>query len=220
MSNDISKLDSCCQREMASYLQGLVYNTHCCLDLFGHALHFGSSEAWEIVIDRFTPHVRGWLYRHPFARSVLAQYQESQFINGAFANMFEANHQHQLRLTTLEEILSYLRRCLNTSVIKAARTCRPGEIPIELSVDPPINVDDELFEGIQPNEVWNDLVSCTDSTREARLCYLRFVEKYKPAEIMEAFPEQFADRSEIYALLRKIVLRFKARFGPKYGREV
>jgi DNA-directed RNA polymerase specialized sigma24 family protein len=223
--------DRCCH-ETAEYHVGRASDPAFCVELFRRALQEGLNAAWEKLMTCFTPSVRAWFRRHP-KREVAAPNGDGEpFVAEAFARMWVANASKPLTIGTLPQLLTFLRRCLHTSVMDEARA-RERADPFSSVLagagdeedgerdlpDKRPGVERKVFGDIARDELLRQMLGCARDDRERRVLLLRWVRRDTPAEIARDHPLEFPEVREIYKIVANLLARYVRRYGwPKgYG---
>jgi hypothetical protein len=173
-----------------------------CFELWRRALHEGADAAWRHVMLCFGPTLLGWIRYHPCAVIALRARDERSLADEAFARMAEANLRASLRVETLPQLLKYLKLCVHAVIMMEVRGPQPPPIPADLQDrDRVVIVEDQ----VDAERLWQRILSCTANEHEARVVTLRWLQDYKPAEIVQQFPDDFPDVREIYTILARVV---------------
>lgn len=207
--------DACCRETEAFRARGASDPTYC-LELFRRAMEDRLQDAWQHLMACFGGSVRAWLYRHPRRASALAYQDETFYLTGTFAKLWETNQRRAIILTSLPALLVYLQRCLHTVVMEevrfweGSRERRVIQVPIE---DGEAVEDGSSLEGaLIAREDLADLLSCANDERERHLIIRRWLHGYPPSEIVRRWPEEFPAVREVYQLLQNILARYERRF--------
>jgi hypothetical protein len=93
----------------------------------------------------------------------------------------------------------YLRVCLNAAILEAFREFTRAKV-IAMPNSGAANEDHDTS-----HQIWQIVQRLLPNKREQRMAYLLFHCGFKPDEIANSWPHEFADISEIARLRRKIV---------------
>jgi hypothetical protein len=221
--------DRCCH-ETAEYRAGRASDPAFCLELFRRALQEQVNAAWEKLMTCFTPSVRTWFRRHPRRELAAPNGDGEQFVAEAFARMWVANASKPLTISTLPQLLIFLRRCLHTSVMGEVRARERAALFSTVFVDvedeedgerdPPdkrSNVEGEVFGAIARDELLRRMLGCAHDDRERTVARLRWVRRDTPAEIARDHPREFADVREIYKILANLLARYVRHYDWPEG---
>jgi hypothetical protein len=162
-----------------------------CLDLFHRALARKDQQAQFQL--HFGETVRGWI-RHHFKRELASHFkQEEYYVAQTFACFWQITSRYQeSEFSTFAAILQHLHASLNSIIIAARRASLSTTVAM----------------ATMPNdgaEVWKRVQSLLTDSRQQRIAYLLFHCGLKPREIVQSFPEEFSDVSEISHIRYKIM---------------
>ncbi|HEY7419377.1 MAG TPA: hypothetical protein VH593_29620 [Ktedonobacteraceae bacterium] len=208
----LPELTNRCREERARFLQGLANKPAYCLEIFRRALEGvppSANAAWQALVETFTEQLQSWFYRHSTFHAALAREEASFYINGAFVRLYEMNQKQPTVLHTLPQALSYLRRCLTTVMLNGIRDIPelfPLEGHFEESGPDPI---EPVLEGIAREAFWGIVLECIPDARDRRLLSLRWIFRYQPEYIHQAFPDEFPEVKEMYQMLANMLARLK-----------
>src|SRR5262249_51857408 len=146
-------------------------------------------ESWRALEDTFTYQVELWFYRHSKYREAMAREEAFFYIHGAFGQLFEASRKKQLIFTTLEQAFSYLKRCLNSTILQQLRRFYTSQL-VPLPDPEPAGPDmvNQILNHLEAQALWNCLIQCTKTEQERELVDLVYRQKFKPREIADRFP--------------------------------
>jgi hypothetical protein len=182
-----------------------IYSNQDCVGLFRRAVLQRDQQAREVVQQRFTETVRGWLHRHPRREIVCGPGCEEQYVAQTFVRFWQTAGERQVEVQTLADVLRYLRVHVNVVLLDALRaSTKPGEMawPQASSGEEPGAVGRH-----ESGEVWDTLRTLLPDPREQRLAYLLFHCGLLPTEIIRACPEEWSSEQEVIRLRHLILER-------------
>ncbi len=209
-----------CAEERAKFRRQEPSDPVYCLEIFRRALgpHVTQTQrdaCWEAVYTSFAPDVLQWVRYHPATAKLMAHDPLEAYANEAFARMYAANARHPLSVSTLGEILSFLRRCVSSVMLDALRAQRAKETPLEEEGEIPApDPFDGLLQQLRVDELWQMVESCLIAPREHLAARAFFIEGYAPREIPALFPSDFAGVHDVRRCLANITDRLQRRFRP------
>lgn len=225
-SMDLESLAKHCQEETSKFQRGLPSVAAFCLQLWRRALHGATkderSQAWNYVYAQYTPQLHKWFDLHELSRHIKHRYTDAEdFAHTVWFKILAENEKKPLRVDDLGEVLAYVRKCLVREMLMAIR--RHGRYAF-ISLDPslplpsPHDVADEAEIRERALKVWKRLCSCASNDPDqyaidVRVMDLRWIQRYTPAQIVEAFPNEFPNERMIWLILARIKACYKRRYG-------
>lgn len=177
------------------------------LEMFHRAVFEDDQHARSWLQRQYNATVRDWLFHHPRQPEACRHTSEANFVALAFERLWQAPIQNQnLDFGTLDNVLRYLRACLNSAILDTLRDHQRSEEAAMLQLHTPYP-DSTVTRGSNSNEsrqLWKSVSNMLPTTQEQRLAYLLFHCGLKPGEIVLNCPEEFSDLEEIYSLRYKI----------------
>lgn len=174
------------------------------LEILRRAVTERDEKAWTLLQQQFAEDIRLWLERHLYREAALNCDTEQNYIDDTFRRFWQAVNDQQLAFSTRASMLSYLRLCLNCTVMDALRAysrTRLKEVSTYSEFDKPGT---DVF---SKSEVWKMIVNLLHNEKEKRLAYLLFQCDLKPREILRCCPGEFSSEDEIYQLKCDIFVR-------------
>jgi hypothetical protein len=210
MSNPLPSSCSNCVENLATAPQGDlssvdrdILNDQCWLEMFRHTLLQSDQCARDMLRERFSEVVRGWVRLHPRGEEACRFEKEEHYVAQTFECFWQVTGHKELEFGTLAAVLRYLQASLDGVIVETLRlySCQ-GEVS-RLEPGP-------LREPITPvhgnsDQVWENIRSLLPGIREHRLAYLLFHCGLRPREIVDFYPQDFSDVGEI-SRLRHTVL--------------
>jgi DNA-directed RNA polymerase specialized sigma24 family protein len=204
----LTALANRCMSEIENYRRKESYNDLYCLEIFHRALLQRDNDAWNLLVDRFSPMVRSWVRSHPRRDAACRHDSEENYVSKTFGRFWQAAAYNQaVRFTSLAAALSYLKTCLTGTILDTLRSYARADLSLN-DPDHPIAeepaVEDDTDDG---HELWNVISSLLPNAREQRLAYLLFHCGLKAREVVQFCGQEFSDVNEVYRLRRNIIER-------------
>lgn len=202
------ELARCCAAEQQQYAQGLPVDERAGLELFRRAIEERDALAWERIYLQWRGLLVHWLLRHPAASLALEQAPVESYVTAALSKFWQAtarSRRPRQGFSTLSGALAYMRSCLNSVVLDAARQaharqCEVGEHALAEGTLSGQSVERDA-------DFWECIERALPGRRERAIVYLRYVLGYWPREIVATHPQEFPDVGEIYQMERNILHR-------------
>lgn len=175
-----------------------------CWELFRRAITENDQQAWQALYDQYRRLVGKW------AKG--SSLKLDDLVHEAFARFWQGvrNHDFARRFPTMKEVMSYLKRCAHTLSIDAARRSEYQQLvqqalTIEASVvsDSP---DDMALEQVFSQELRAFLRDRMQDEDE-RVVLEAYCKGLTPREIVEQYPNRFANARKVYSVRERIVSR-------------
>jgi DNA-directed RNA polymerase specialized sigma24 family protein len=192
------------------YRQGLPVDERVGLELFRRAIQKRDAQAWELLFPPCRELLIHWLLRHPWADLVLRYDSQESYVLEVLSKFWQATDRLNLfqeNGATLSEIFAYLRRCLNSVVLDAARQARRRQREVSGEALAGLAAGQQIERSCE--DLWQCIERALPDPRERRLIYLRYVLDYRPREIVELAPEAFPRVELVYQLERKVLERLR-----------
>ena len=204
----LSELADRCMGEIAKYSRKEPHDDQYCLEIFRRAMVEGDSDAWEVLHQRFSSILLGWVRRHPQREAAYRCDNENNYVDRAFRRLWMRTIRNQaLEFNSLAGALRFLHTCLNSDIIDTLRAqMRPEEMPLP---EPGFPEEPTADEPDDSHERWEILKRFLPNEREQRLAYLLYYCGLKPRQIVQFLPQEFDDVHEIFRLTRNILDRLK-----------
>jgi DNA-directed RNA polymerase specialized sigma24 family protein len=205
----LSALEDCCISQIEHYRRNEPHNDRYCLEIFYRAMVKHDADAWKLLQQRFTPTVLAWMRNNPYREVACRHEPEENYVDDAFARVWQASMRNRLEFTTLGAALNYLKTSLQGAVIDKLRAySRPREVPLPDPGSDTYAVAEPASEDEYGSyELWEIIKSLLPNKRERRLAYLMYVGGLKPREIVHFCVNEFSDIQEVYRLTRNIIER-------------
>ena len=211
---ELNELARRCQQENDTYRRTGSSDPSYCLKLFRMALEENREDAWEKIIECYTPGLRNKLYTHPWA-SLLREYQDD-IIMMAFERFLEQNKKKTLQVTSPGAMLNYLYRCLYTAILLCKRDkdkerLIAGTLNDFADIPGPDSTDGSL-DALEAKEIWMSVKSCTNDANEERVMYLWLVQDSTAPEIVRSLPGNNLTREKVHQIVEKVIRRYRKRY--------
>lgn len=205
----LSALVGRCMGEIEHYRHKEPHDDQYCLELFHRAMVKHDPDAWELLLQRFSPTVRAWMRNHPHREIACRLEPEENYVAHTFTRVWQASIRNTLEFDTLAAALSYLKLSLQAAVIDTMRAySKPKEAPLpDPGSDTWYTEEPASEDEYESHELWDIIKSLLPNERERRLAYLLYHCGLKAREIVHYRPDEFSDVQEIYRLTRNIMER-------------
>ena len=209
----LTKLQTQCQKVNAIFLseKKKKLDPGPCLEIFRRAVVERDDIAWEAFITIYSVQVRKWLQKG-FSCLSSSMWEEDELVLVVFerfAKSLTPERYRQKLPWTLGQVMAYLRK---TTTSLGAEVCHK-----ELMLRWTANLD-ELSEVIpHPDDatermlLWESILQELTDEKERLVAHCKFIDNLPPREILESYPDIFADKHEVIKILRRI----KARIGRR-----
>jgi DNA-directed RNA polymerase specialized sigma24 family protein len=180
-------------------------------ELFRRAIAHGDEQAWSTIARRYRSLMIAWATRCSamHATGELCEHLADQ----AFARAWMALSAEQLcAFPNLPTILAYLRRCVTTTVIDAARRSAHYDRMVDdgdLAGSAGVSMEQAVLEQIERVEFWQLIDSLTRTEAERVVLYERFVLDHAPRIILRRHPALFQNIAAVYAAIRNLCDRLR-----------
>jgi RNA polymerase sigma factor (sigma-70 family) len=200
----IDELASQCREESSRPAPSPTGQFSSCWELFRRAIVENDQQAWQALYDQYRRLVGKW------AKG--SNLKLDDLVHETFARFWQGVRDHDFthRFPTMKEVMSYLKRCARTLSIDAARRREYQRsvrqlLTIEMSVanDSP---DDIALDRVFSQELRAYL---RDQMRDEdeRVVFEVYCKGLTPREIVEQYPDRFANAGQVYRVRERIVSR-------------
>ena len=208
----LAQLVECCTAERIKFRQGEPADPQYCLEIFRRALRRVADDDWAAMQTCFYQDVLHWVRYHPVMRSGQLTEAADAYANEAFERMLITNTNHPLDVTSLGAILTFLRRCVSSVLLDALRTQRK-EVSLEFVYEVAGPDESERIIGtLSRDELWHMVEQCVASPRELRMAHALWIEGYRPREITQILPDDYADIHDVRRCIANIIDRLRRRY--------
>jgi hypothetical protein len=176
------------------------------VNLFRQALEQGDEQAREQLDQYLQGMLLDWLVQHPLARLALEYGPPESYITAALCTFWQTiTHQKRSppRFASLACLLAFLRGCLNSALLDAARQASPYQQHL-CAANGTEGVASRPAEGAG-KDLWRSIERALPERRERLLVELRYVRGERPQEIVASHPQAFSHVEEVYRLEREIL---------------
>lgn len=204
----LAQLADRCVSEIGKYSRKEPHDDQYCLEIFRRAMLEGDSDAWEVLHQRFSSILLGWVRRHPQREAAYRCDNENNYVDRAFRRLWTRTMRNKsLEFNTLAGALRFLHTCLNSDIIDTLRAqLRSEEVPWP---EPGFPEEPVAEDPDNANERWEAIKSVLPNQHEQKLAYLLYYCGLKPRQIVQFLPGEFSDVQEIFRLTRNILDRLK-----------
>lgn len=201
-----------------------------CFEIFYRAICESSQHCWSIIYEQYLGMVYQWVLENSKGSRTIGETSLEEMVSEAFGAFWKAYTCEKLQLASngLASVLNFLKSCAWSSVQHALRRLRAKQQQAEIGMSDPdtkgLSITNrreipEVTRSDMEQQLWNIVENCCNNEMERVIAYLRYVNGWKPKEIMQQQPGLVADISEIYNILRNIKERVKRnpRFIQLFG---
>jgi DNA-directed RNA polymerase specialized sigma24 family protein len=181
---------------------------HARQELFRRAIFQTDQRGWQWLHERYHRLLMHWLLQHPQLEVALQEAPAESYPNEAFSRFWHAtrhSERMQDQFPSEPELLRFLKLCLNSAVLDAARKVAARRLmgwEEDQQHEPPVP------EPEPPDpDFWRAVQRALPTERERLLIYLRYVEGLPPRHLVEFFPSQFPVVTLVFRLERNILDR-------------
>ncbi len=208
-----------CQKETERFYKSGSSDDRFCFELFRRAIVDRLQQAWELIFSQYTPLVTGWVTRHPaFHQSAE---EREYFVNRAFERMWHAMSPEKFsRMANLKALISYLKLCVHAAVIEHVerRTNKAewSETDMENDVNTYSSGDtasSAVESAMTATTIWELISQVAKDDSDLVLARCSFVYDMKPAEVVDHYPELFADVKQVYRQKENLLARLNRHAG-------
>jgi hypothetical protein len=196
-----------CAQETKAYFKHQSHDTSYCFELFRRAISERDDSAWKVLIVQYRPSVARWVNRwadkHP--DFPLASTEEEDFIAEAFERFWKYfTPEKFVRSQGLEDVLKYLKMCVNGAVSDTWRKMRRRQFDQNLEgndegEEPGLAEPGPIpEETLQNDELWQLIKTRLKDQKEYILVYAWFSLDLSPRQIITEYPNVFRDIKEVY----------------------
>ncbi len=175
-----------------------------CWELFRRAIVQDDQRAWQALYEQYRRLVGKW--------ALGSDAKLDDLVHDAFARFWQGIHGQDFckRLPTMKEVMSYLKRCARTLAIDTARR-REYQERIREALTAEKNaagesLDNTALEQVFSQELRTYLYNQMRDEHE-RAVFEAYCIGLKPREIVEQYPDHFANIGQVYRTRERIVSR-------------
>jgi DNA-directed RNA polymerase specialized sigma24 family protein len=196
----------------ANFVHGEASNGAAGLELFRRAIAEGDEDAWAAVMDVYRGLLLAQAQRQLLRK--LVDEDDGFCVDRAFQRFWRATRAgHMAGFNDLASVLKYLKMCLGSVLLDAARVRRrQASISIDdLPVDGPVTDDPSaaVVGQIAGRELWLAVEQELRDESERLVAQLSFVGGLSPREIRARHPDRFAEVDDVYRHKRNAVDRLR-----------
>ena len=183
-----------------------------CLELFRRAIVEKSQGCWAMLYQQYLKLVYRWTIEFAKSNNGIGNVSVEEMAQDAFTQFWRSySSEHLAKAEGMGSILRYLKSCVWTSVQQVLRKQKEEMLSLEEEVTEvadahpqsstsPSNVIDTMM----ATRFWQVVDSCCASDRERVIARLRFVDAWKPSDIVKKRPDLANDEKELFKLLRNL----------------
>lgn len=212
----LETLSERCWEDTIRYKHGASTSSNNCFELMRIALADDNSQALTYLYMNYRQFLLNWVHLHP---AFLATGEEADyFMNGAFANFYFALRKDKFRnFDTLAQVLQYLKVCVHTIIMQYIRKHRLTYTSLDAVL--PIGKEPDFDRAFRINAIWERICQLLPGEKDRELLHLLYVQDRKPAEISEAFSDDYETPRSVSVARQRIVriLRRDAKLRELLG---
>ena len=190
-------------------MQSSEYANHDGYEIFRRAFVDRDEQAWAESTTRYRPMLIAWAGRCSASATILDRCDDIADL--AFARAWAAiSPERFAKFPSLGALLAYLRACVTTAVIDAARGEMNNERAYQVAeADDVATPEQVVFAQFDRDELWRIASGLAHSEQERVVLIEDFMYDLRPRAILARHPELFASASEIYCAKRSLLERLK-----------
>lgn len=200
----IDELATRCREESNQSERESASGFSSCWELFRRAIVEDDQQAWQALYDQYRRLVGKW------AKG--SDLKLDDLVNETFARFWQGVRHHDFvhRFPTMKEVMSYLKRCARTLSIDAARR-REYQQSVRQALTIEASVTSDSPDDIALDQVFSQELRAylRDQMRDEdeRAVFEAYCKGLKPREIVERYPDRFANARKVYCVRERIVSR-------------
>jgi RNA polymerase sigma factor (sigma-70 family) len=202
-----------CALESEHFFKRREHDPRFCFELFRRAICHRNELAWEYIYLQYRPLVAGWVGRHPLFPAVEEQMED--FVLVAFEKMWKALTPEKFEeFSNLKSLLGYLRMCVHSAVVDAARVKERDEL-LERAFGRPDPLKEEPNPGrnwetrLEREEFWRWLSGRLKNEKEQRIVYGTFILALKPREVYAQYRDTFSSIEDVRRVKENVIARLR-----------
>lgn len=178
-------------------------------DLFRRAIVMRDADAWAAVHARYRPLLISWAVRCSARAPFVEQYDD--IADQALARAWIAlTPDHFASFSSLARLLSYLRACVNTTVIDSVRAQMSSECPLqEFYTDQGATPEQLVLGDLTRGALWRAVLAVATLPAERVVLVESFIYCFPPRTIRARHPQLFPDAETIYTVKRNLFERLQ-----------
>lgn len=183
-----------------------------CLELFRRAIAEKSQACWSILYQQYLKLVYRWTIEFARGNQEIGGVSVEEMAQDAFTQFWRSfSSDHLAKAEGMGSILRYLKSCVWTSVQQVLRKQQDEMLSLDDDVAEMSTLhaqsgesSDDVINAMMAARFWQVVDSCCASERERVIARLRFVDAWKPSEIVKKRPDLATDEKELFKLLRNL----------------
>lgn len=197
-------------------------NERYCLELFRRAIVEKSQACWSALYSQYLKLVYRWTIEFAKTNTEIGEVTIEEMAQDAFTQFWRSyRSEHLAKAEGMGSILRYLKSCVWTSVQQVLRKQKESLLSLEEALDVNLaeqtQTERQILSTLATERFWQVLDGCCSSDRERAIARLRFVDAWKPGEIVKRRPDLATDEKELFKLLRNLKDRLERN---EYMREL
>lgn len=182
-------------------------------ELFRRAVVERNSDAWEMIVARYRTMMIGWARRCEAAD--LAGEPFEDLADQALARAWRALSPERFdQFVNLAALLAYLRTCVTSTVIDAARSRAAAQRMAEWSeLSASGAIEQSVLQQIERDELWRIAAGVIATEAERVALVERYVLDLTPRAIQARHPDMFPEVRRVYETIRNVLARLRRSRG-------
>lgn len=204
-----------CAEESERFFRQQGHDPRFCYELFRRAILLHDQHAWEYIYQQYQPLVAGWIERHSLFLAL--NEDKGYFVNRAFEKMWTHLTPEKFALTnSLNAVLSYLHKCVNSVIVDAMRKRERDAIMkeqddpvLEMQASKDESPEAEVLNRDLVEKIWGMLQERCKNEKERAIVYGSFVLALKAKQIYSEYRGVFRNVQEVYRVKENLLARLK-----------
>lgn len=178
-------------------------------DLFRRAIVMGDDDAWAAVHARYRPLLISWAVRYSARAPIAERYDD--IADQALARAWIALTPDSFaRFSSLARLLSYLRACVNTTVIDSLRGQISSECALrEFHADQRGTPEQVILGNLTRDALWRVAMAVATLPAERVVLVESLIHCFPPRTIRARHPQLFPNAEAVYTIKRNLFERLQ-----------
>ena len=205
-----------CKAEIQAFAEQVNKHVGVCYELFKRGFFESDDEALTAVLQNFRFRIERWIVREAGFEQTYRSVD--YFVATAFRQFYIALLKHQASdFPNLAAFLGYLRLCVTSAVRQELRHRKKEKALVSIEdeiLHPDVSIDDSSWDSdaTDAQDIWQHIAKLFPDEKTLLLIRLRYVEKMMPADISQAYPDDWKTARDVTIALYPV--RKKLREDP------